>query len=415
MRSTSFIFAVCICLWIGCGADPFEDELNFSIITDTLEISIVLDETPGFAYPMMRHSVKFVGFMNVPGVISHYSYRSEGVERSVVYDYFSDPPPAGTRFKDEFLLWDTELLAVGTPVAYAFGAYGSGGIHLERREALDVESFTDGPRPAASSMQLTGPARRNFQPAFSGDGQWIYYRGYDRNESIYSIHRVSVDGSVHEPILESTESIGGITLIDDEVLVFARWQPQQPSLLVELNLVTRETTETVLGGSLWDSPLVPIPGTTQLIGLLDPNTTDNDLALVDMETGAVETLVPEQDVGGIFNYDYRPGTSQVSFVARGLNDDITVFLLDLNTRQWTPYINDFEGYQLMWKSNGEDFAYVRFNESFEQNIFLREGGIDRQLTIYPGDETDIAMSPDGAMIAYTARRRAETQVWRLDL
>ncbi len=64
---------------------------------------------------------------------------------------------------------------------------------------------------------------------------------------------------------------------------------------------------------------------------------------------------------------------------------------------------------------GEEVKKVEEQRLYEQNIYLNQAGVERQLTRYPGAEKQVVFSPDGRRLAYMAVRRDEFQIWRLDL
>ena len=94
-----------------------------------------------------------------------------------------------------------------------------------------------------------------------------------------------------------------------------------------------------------------------------------------------------------------------------------VILLNVDTRERTTFLPYLPGNALVWGPNGEDYAFIKVEEQrlYEQNIYLNQAGVERQLTRYPGAEKQVVFSPDGRRVAYLAVRRDEFQIWRLDL
>ena len=388
------------------------------ILVDTLTITVVRDETPGFLYPLMRHDIHFVGRLDVPGYIDQYVYRSQDAGFGVIQEV-ARPLPVGTIFRFGSTEWSHDLLESGNSVDFEFSAHSPVATSLVRASQAQVKTVTNGPRPARNSEQLTGPKRSNGRPVFSRDGQWIYFQGWDSDNRMTSFNRIPTRGGEPETLLERAGRLGGFALTHgDSVLTYVLSQGDRESQLVEHHLTTGAETIISIDGYIWDAALLLIPGTRYFISLADPNVVEEDLMLIDAEAGTVEILLSQAQDGHILHYDLRPGTREISVVLGRAPRQSDVILLDLDTRERRTFLQGFSGYELKWAPNGEDFAatvVTKQGGAYEQNISFYQAGTQQQLTIYPGDEEHVTFSPDGQSLAYTAHRRSEHQIWRLDL
>lgn len=390
------------------------------ILDDTLTVTIVRDETPGFLYPLMRHDIHFVGHLDVSGFIDQYSYESQDVGFGVIADYSPGYMPArGTKFRFRTREWSQRLQEAGRLVAYEFSARSPFAKVLVRASSVQVRAVNDGPLPAQNSEQLTGPDHSNSRPVFTRDGEWIYYQGWDSDNRTYSINRIPAHGGIPETVLETAGNMGGFTLTQgDSILTYVAQHRDAKSDLVQRHLHTGAETIIPIDGFIWDAALVAIPETRHFVSLADPNVVESDLILIDAEQGTVEVLFSQEQDGPISHYDHRPGTDQISVVVGTGPYQSKVILLNVDTRERTTFLPSFPGYELVWGPNGEDYTVTKVTEAqgvFEQNIYLNQAGVEQQLTRYPGTEEQVAFSPDGRSLAYLAIRRSEHQIWRLAL
>lgn len=389
------------------------------ILDDTLNITIVREETPGFLYPLMRHDIYFVGHLDVSGFIDQYDYRSEDVGVGVIADYAPGyMPDKGTKFRFRAKEWSHNLLEAGQSVDYEFSAYSPFAKSLVRASRVEVRVVNDGPLPAPNSEQLTGPEKRHSWPVFTRDGQWIYYQSRDSDTRIHSVNRIPAHGGLPETVFEKAEYIGSFTLTHgDSVLTYVERHPEAKSQLVQHHLDTGTEKIIPIDGYIWDAALLSIPETKHFVSLGDPTVAGRDLVLIDAEQGTVEILFSREQDGPISHYDHRPGTRQISVVVGTGGYQSKVILLNLDTRERTTFLPYLPGNALVWAPNGEDYAFIKVEEQglYEQNIYLNQAGVERQLTIYPGTEEQVIFSPDGRSLAYLAIRRREHQIWRLAL
>lgn len=389
------------------------------ILDDTLNITIVREETPGFLYPLMRHDIHFVGHLDVPGFIDQYAYKSQDVGFGVILDYSSGyMPDRGAKFRYRAIEWSHVLLEAGHSVDYAFSASSPFAKSLVRASRVQVRVVNDGPLPAPNSEQLTGPENSHSRPVFTRDGQWIYYQGWDSDNRIHSVHRIPAHGGIPEMVFETAGTMGGFTLTHgDSVLTYVEQHREAKSQLVQYHLDTGTEKIIPIDGYIWDAALLSIPETKHFVSLADPNVVESDLMLIDAEQGTVEILFSREQDGPISHYDHRPGTRQISVVVGTGGYQSKVILLNLDTRERTTFLPYLPGNALVWGPNGEDYAFTKVEEQglYEQNIYLNQAGVERQLTIYPGTEEQVTFSPDGRSLAYLAIRRREHQIWRLAL
>lgn len=401
----------------ACGHElPLESiRKRGRIIVDTLNVAIVLDETPGFSYPMMRHDIFFVGHLNVPGFIDGYEYQSGDVGFGVFIDYVAGYlPEAGEKFRMNQRLWSSKLIQAGSQTEYRFTAQSPYALPLTVDSSKTIETVSDGPRPVPNSQQLTGPENFNSRPVFSKDGQWIYFQGRDRENRVYSLTRIHASGGNPEVLIETQESIGGFALTEDDTkITYVIRNRNEKSKLVVRDLDSGSQEIIAVDGFIWSADLIPIPDSPQFISLSDPNVVDDDLILIDAGTGSVETLVSSDVEGTIFHFGHRPGTREISYGVRVNQERTNVILLNLETREKKTFLDLLEGYEFVWAPNGIDYAFTHSTGS-GTNIFVNEAGNEQQVTFYPGADGDPSFSADARSLTFTSSRRGETQIWRVD-
>ncbi len=418
-RSTTLLFALVFSLVAqACRHEVPLEALRRQgrIVADTLEVTILRDETPGFPYPRMRHEILFVGLLTVPGFIDSYDYQSQGQGFGAVFDYVGGYlPEPGTPFRFEHQMWTGTVVEAGATVAYTFAAYSPHARSLEVNDAIPAQVFRDGPVPVAASRQLTGPNYYNSRPVFSSDGTWIYYQSREPKTGTYRLHRMPADGGQPEVLEETPDSIGGFALTHNDTRVtYIRMVPSRTkSQLVTLDLQTGTRQSVEVPAFLADRGLLALPDGTRFLAFADPATTPA-VALVEAETGAIERLVAADTAGTIVDFGYRPGTGEVSYGILVPRLHLEVRLLDLQTRRRSIFAQIPNGVAFAWAPNGVDYAFARWLDE-HVNLFIHESGVERQVTSYPGADFEPTFSPDGRTLAFTSRRRGETQVWRIDL
>lgn len=417
----------CVGLWMACSRElPTEGiSRNFirgDIIVDTLEVAIIYDDTPGFLYPRMRHEINFSGHLTVSGFIDGYSYQSDDVGYGIIIDYIANySPPPGTKFDHNEKIWSGELRQPGGSREFEFHASSPHANSVRVKSPTVVQRKDDGIRPEPNSRQLTGPEAHHSQPVFSQDGQWIYCQGYKNGLSgnVQTIIRVPARGGVPEILVESTESLGGFALTDNDTkLTFAIWKPHVKTGLVQFDLKTGTQDTVTVDGFLWSNALVPIPGTSLFVGLSDPNSAPDhsaDLVLIDTALRTVETLVDLPQYEHVQHYGLRPGTRDISYGVSVGPYAVNVLLINLDTRQTTTFLNHLEAFDFDWALNGQDYVVTRYLQDQGTNIFLIQSGTERRITTYPGNDESPCFSPDGRGLAFAGSRRAETQIWRIEL
>jgi hypothetical protein len=389
------------------------------IIVDTLLVTIVYDETPGFLYPMMRHDINFVGHLNVPGFIDGYAYKSDDVGFALIIDYIRNYyPQAGTKFRYKQRLWSPNLRQPGSRVEYEFEASSPQATPFSHKDAMLIERKRAGIRPEPNCQQLTGSSAHHNYPVFSQDGHWIYSRGSDRQNNLNMINRVPAAGGPEEVIVETTEFLGGFALTDNDTkLTFVIWKPHVKSKLIRLDLLSGVQDTVAITAFIWDAALIPIPGARQFITLSDPNSAGSyfvDLLLIDIDRKTVETLIDSRTAGEVRHFGYRPGTREISYGHPVAPYSINVLLLDLDTRETKTFLSHLQAIDFTWAPNGRDFVYSQYLQNHGTNLFLNEAGNTRQITFYPGEDEHPSYSPNARNLAFASRRRNETQIWRLD-
>ena len=415
---TAIIFVGCFAWLSACEIiSSNNDEAAFRV--DTLNVSIVRDETPGFPYPRMRHEVYFVGRLNVPGNLSTFSYRSGRIQHSVIYDFNSEyKSPAGTVVRYGLTRWSPRLEPLASTIQYGVFAHSSDGEPFSFISEVEVEHFENGPKPAVNSRQLTGPEEDNSYPIFSQDGNWIYYL---HDDNIDSIKRVSVDGSINEAVIEAPEGglISGFTLSNEgNTLVYVVQENEIFSDVYEVDLITGEQVKNTVERSGLGRGLVALPGERRFICISGATGNERELVLIDMVRSTTETLLQAADFGDIYSASVRPGTGEVAVVvSTGISVIRNVVLLDIEAREQEIFLHNLPGYRISWAPNGEDYVFGRENDAYPlgQNLYISEAGLERRLTFYPGSDGDAAFSPDGRSIAFSAKRRGELQIWLMTL
>jgi hypothetical protein len=262
-------------IWAACTRESPVQQDCFStvkgdIVIGKLDVNIIYDDTPGFLYPMMRHEIDFVGYLDVRGFIDYYSYQSGQVGSAVILDFFGGYcPPPGETFTYKNTLWGPDLFQPGTSVNYQFEANAPQARPLTVRGAKIVERRSNSPRPESNSQQLTGTTNSNDSPLFSQDGIWIYFRGYDRRSNRCTISRLPVSvSSTPEVIIDTADPLGGFALTDnDKKLAVVLHKPYEQPKLVQYDLTTGAGDTTVIPGFSGGSILVSIPGTQQFLSL----------------------------------------------------------------------------------------------------------------------------------------------------
>jgi len=380
------------------------DNRNGHLIVDTLEISVLRDETPGFLYPRMQHYVKFRGRFDTIGQFGGYSFNDGYVYQAVAID--GDPVPNAT-FRMDGSYWHEELLEPGTVVQYTLGIAADGGPYVFESNTT-VKLYTDGPQPEANSRQITGIENMKSAhslPVFSRDGQWIYY--LQSFQSTSSIFRIPKEEGTAELIIGPVETISNFTLTNNDstiVYVVHNDVPTEAEINV-YGLFSHSGKKLIPDGIIFGKP-VPIPATNKVICFWYPENSSKAkgiLSLIDFKTGARDSLI---DADGISYYTLRPGSKEIYFIkSKGwpLND---IYVLNPENGEINLFKEDYTGNIITWAPNGRDYAL-----EVDGKIYLYQSGVEHQLTTYPGQVQEIAFAPDGNSIAFATWRRGEKQIW----
>jgi len=409
-----FILLFLVGLFLSCSEDSAvgPDNKYGNLIVDTLEIEVYRDETPGFLYPRMNHHVKFSGHLDTIGQFGGLSFENEYVSWGFFQDGHNIP---NAKMSINSSKWDWELLELGSEVKSQFGVAAPGGPY-SFESTVEVKLFTGGTRPEENCQQLTGIENMrttNSKPIFSKDGQWIYYKSFVSDDS-WSIYKVPVNGGVSEVIIESADDLGSFALVNgDSAIVYSIIDnPDVHSSLKVYNLFSGVERKFEFNGSIWRD-LVPIQGTNIIIsGFYMGYPNPPKLVQINIETGKVDTLISAERVE---QYSYKPNSNEVSIVYNTTWPQARIVLLNLKTLEEITLLENRPIAELVWAPNGKDYLLSIREKSSVNDIYLYKNGLEKQLTTYPGHESDVSFSPDAQSIVFTGSRRGEAQIWKLDL
>ena len=394
------------------------------VIVDTFEVQIVIDRTEGFKYPKVYHEINFVGHLNIPGQIADYIYTSPDVSFYFTADY-SGYAPVGSLFWHKRLEWSSELLEVRAEVPYSFmaGAFSEPDqvYNFEIDNIAVVQEGYFGTPPVVGSEQITSSEDICYNPVYSNDMSWIYYKIYCKNDLAESINRMSPDGAVTEKLISINNRRSGLfTLVDDDTkLAYIQSSPTDKSKLIKVDIATLAQEEIYLDGYIWDSKLIKIPQSNKYICRSDPNKTNNfysSLVIINTDNGTLEYIIDENEVENIQSYDLNPITNEINYsINIYANDEYTgtkVYSYNFETEVTSVLIEHLNGSDLVWAPNGVDFAYVRCIGAYE-NIFVNLSGVEKQVTKYRGKDSQPFFSTNGNKIVFSSDRRGETQIWKV--
>jgi Tol biopolymer transport system component len=155
---------------------------------------------------------------------------------------------------------------------------------------------------------------------------------------------------------------------------------------------------------------------------------DNDLEIIDVESGEIERRISPQGIGAIANPSWSPDGNKVAFsgIEGGLSD---LYVLDLNTNAVRQLTNDrYADLQPTWSPSGERLAFTTDRgpdgTNFEELIFAptRLGLIDVQSgeieTVQPfagAHHHNPAWSPDGRNLYFISDQDGFKDVYRYAL
>lgn len=164
------------CLYLFNCTDSINSPVVYGdiFVFDTLDVSIVYDDTPGFKYPMMRHTINSVAHLIENGQISTYQYICEAnnISGTSHRDCFALIEP-GYRFRYNFDFWKSSLLEPNSSVNYSLtytADIETGSKTYVHTSSSTVTYYDTGATPEQSAAQLTGPENRNYRPAYSPNG-----------------------------------------------------------------------------------------------------------------------------------------------------------------------------------------------------------------------------------------------------
>jgi len=394
------------------------------LIVDTFQVQINIDITEGFKNPRLYHKIDFTGHLTAPGFIGDFNYSSQNSGYFCHYDFFS-ACPKWTPFHHNTILWKSELVDPGTRVPYTFAASS----YMTENEvpvfivdsAAVIKEVYLGPRPEKGSVQLTGSLQECYNPIYSKDMKWIYYKSYDRESHIHRIKRITADGISNETVIgfdDNSASLGSFTLLDNDTkLAYILWRANVKSKLIRYDLQSLSKDESILDGFIWDSKLIKLPQEQKYICKSDPNSGngDADIVFINLEDNTVEKLILQSDVGYINSYDYRPNTNEITYSICRLDADnkligSTIYSYNMQNQETSVLIEHLTGTNLTWAPNYEDYAYL-----WDGSIYINKDGIDRQVTTYPGWDDFPNISSDGKEITFCGQRRDEAQIWKVEL
>ncbi len=395
-----------------------------SFVIDSLKVKILYDDTPGFRYPMIYHSIKAVSHLIEEGNVSGYEYKCEmfNLRTSSWIEYGGLHVP-GFKFRTQMSIWNYSNTKPGIKVPYSFLFYAdvnSGSKYFTISSSTKLTYFNGGIRPEPNAIQLTGPETINYLPIYSIDGNWIYYvsRNDDNRESI---NKMDANGNLTEIIETMPEpplNSGGFTLIDDDKkIAYVLWQSNKFSKIVIEDLQSGNKTEYEIDGYLWDARLVKVPNSNKFLELQDPNSSNpsypNKLLIADIDTKKVDTLL--KDYGGsVVSYSLNPVSNDL-YVVVSTNNGTNVLKLNLETNEYSIFIQNVFVQKFAFAPNGIDYALIKKDHNGFYNIFYYNNGNERQVTTYPANVYDFCFSPDGNSISFPCERRNETQIWKIKL
>jgi dipeptidyl aminopeptidase/acylaminoacyl peptidase len=181
------------------------------------------------------------------------------------------------------------------------------------------------------------------------------------------------------------------------------------------SLVTGEERCVFSPGGLADPAGFAPDGRTLAIVHLTEVTGDNDLFLLDLETGAVLHVEPDEHDAYFGVPAWLPDGSAFFFATSSGRDTSAIARFDLASGQWRYVLEDdwdlecrldLEGRRLVVDANEEGYTRVRVHDPTTLEL-VREVGLPE-----PGVVSDFALSPDGAALAlgWSSPRRPWTVV-----
>jgi len=411
-KTSFFILSLYFFILLSCSKDNITEPVTILgdvFVIDTFNVNITYDETPGFKYPMMKHEIKAVTHLTERGNISGYEYVCElaDIDNSASYD-FIHLQKSGFKFRHNLTIWGTKMFDPNSVLPYTFTYLADlekGYKSFTYKTSSKVIYSSTGIAPEENSVQLTGPTYWNYQPQFSKDGNWIYYK------NSHSIYRTNTSGAGQQDVkildYPAAVNIGRFNILDNNQLAFVLWQRNQYSKIVIVDLQTLTETSYEVHGYLWGTCPIRIPNTNKFLNLLNYNT----LLTADIETLKVDTLlnIPK---GDIMNYSINPVNNNL-YVITSKGNSYDVIEYDFETHLETNFLNNAKIYELKFFPNGVDYGYIKKDDNGFENIYLNVNGVERQLTKYPGDVYGFNFSPNGDEIVFYSKRRGEVQSWEI--